>query len=84
MDRKGLNIEWWFKLVFSDRLKLAMQNKNMTVSELARQSGMHTHTIYLYLEPEKYGRNINPRIMSLKTLAEVLDVSIDWLWGRTD
>ena len=77
-------IGWWFKLVFSERLKIAMQNKNMTVSELARRSGMHTHTIYLYLEPEKYGRNINPRIMSLETLVEALDVTIDWLWGRTD
>ena len=70
--------------MFSDRLKLAMQNKNLTVSELARRSGMHTHTIYLYLEPEKYGRNINPRIKSLETLADALDVSIDWLWGRID
>lgn len=69
-------------MVFSDRLKTAMQNKNMTVSELACLSGIHTHTIYLYLEPEKYGRNINPRIVSLETLAKALDVSIDWLWGR--
>lgn len=70
--------------IFSNRLKIAIKNKGMSIKEISRQTGIDWRTIYIYLDPGKYRRkNVNPHAVNLEALAEVLGVSMDWLWGRS-
>lgn len=67
---------------FQTRLRTAMQMRNMSVSTLSSKSGISQNTIYIYLNPEKYHRESCPGSNNLEAMAEALDVSMDWLWGR--
>ena len=69
---------------FKVRLKEAMNNKGISVGELSEKTGLNKTTIYLYLKPYKYKRGSCLGANNLEALADVLDVSMDWLWGRTD
>ena len=69
---------------FKVRLKEAMNNKGISVGELSEKTGLNKTTIYLYLKPYKYKRGPCLGANNLEALADVLDVSMDWLWGRTD
>lgn len=67
---------------FQSRLRTAMQMRNMSVNTLSKKSGISSRTIYIYLNPEKYHRESCPGSNNLEAMAEALDVSMDWLWGR--
>lgn len=67
---------------FQSRLRTAMQMRNMSVNTLSKKSGISQNTIYIYLNPEKYHRESCPGSNNLEAMAEALDVSMDWLWGR--
>ena len=67
---------------FQTRLRTAMQMRNMSVNTLSKKSGISQNTIYIYLNPEKYHRESCPGSNNLEAMAEALDVSMDWLWGR--
>ena len=67
---------------FKDRLRKAMNNKGISVNELSEKTGLNTTTIYLYLKPYKYKRGSCLGANNLEALADVLGVSMDWLWGR--
>ena len=67
---------------FQTRLRTAMQMRNMSVGTLSQKSGISQNTIYIYLNPEKYHRESCPGSNNLEAMAEALDVSMDWLWGR--
>ncbi len=67
---------------FQTRLSTAMQMRNMSVNTLSKKSGISQNTIYIYLNPEKYHRESCPGSNNLEAMAEALDVSMDWLWGR--
>lgn len=67
---------------FQSRLRTAMKMRNMSVNTLSKKSGISSHTIYIYLNPEKYHRESCPGSNNLEALAVALDVSMDWLWGR--
>ena len=61
---------------FSDRLKEAMQKKNMRPMELARASGLNVGTISHYLSGSYEAKQDK-----LYMLAEALNVSPTWLMG---
>ena len=64
--------------VFAERLKEAMTTRKMTQLQLAATVGLGKSSISQYLS----GRNI-PNTLNLKQIANALDVSVDWLLGRT-
>lgn len=68
--------------IFQSRLRTAMKMRNMSVNTLSKKSGISSRTIYIYLNPEKYHRESCPGSNNLEAMAEALDVSMDWLWGR--
>lgn len=66
--------------VFRERLTQLLQEKGLRAAELARRVGVSETTISKYLNKEnkKYAFDIVLRI------AQVLDVSPEWLGGMTD
>ena len=69
---------------FKDRLKIAMDARGKSASVLANETGLDRSTIYLYLNPYKYKRGTCLGANNLEALADALDVTMDWLWGRSD
>ena len=63
--------------VFGRRVAEAMSKKGYTVKELALQSGLSSNTIYSAI-----GQDLIPNAFTLCCLADALDVTMDWLWGR--
>lgn len=61
---------------FKDRLKEAMNNANISQSELARAIDCNRSVINLYLS----GRN-EPKDKKLSRLSKVLNVNPEWLLG---
>lgn len=71
---------------FYERLGDLLAEKEMTVKELAAATDMNAHSLYMYLNLDTYGgrRVSHPRVDTLVRLADALDVSLDYLWGRSD
>ena len=65
--------------LFSVRLTSAMKNKSFNQSSLAAATKIHQTSISEYIN----GKSI-PSSAALSTIAEVLGVSMDYLWGRTE
>lgn len=49
----------------------------MSLQTVAKAAGLSQNMIYQY-------KNVNPKMDTLKTLADVLGVSVDYLLGNTD
>ncbi len=64
--------------IFSQRLKEARNNKNMTQRQLADKIGVSATTLTNY----ETNKSKVPGADTLVLLAEALDVSIDWLLGN--
>jgi len=64
--------------IFSSRLKLVRNLKNLTQQELGKKIGKNGSAIGLY----EQGRRV-PDINTLRKMTEVLDVSADFLLGIT-
>lgn len=64
---------------FSQRLRQLRLEKNLLQKQIATQLGYNYTVITNY----ESGRN-EPRIKDLKKLAQILDVSMDYLTGLTD
>lgn len=69
--------------IFSKRLKEARRAKDFTQAQLAKQSGVTAATISAY-ENTDSKKGCNPSLENAAKLAEVLDVSFDWLCGLKD
>ncbi len=65
--------------LFSERLLIALHRRNITQRSLAEQIGISPKALNKYVR----GRTI-PSSDTLYKIAEALDVSTDWLLGRTD
>jgi transcriptional regulator with XRE-family HTH domain len=64
------------------RLKKARLEKGLTQVQLAKKSGASSHTIICDYESGKRGKK-RPDIKLLVKIAEILDISIDYLFlGR--
>ena len=68
------------KSIFEMRLKQARQEKRLTQKELGEKVGKTQNAITLY---ENSSRLIS-KIKTLVLIADALNVSLDWLCGRTD
>lgn len=62
--------------VFKDRLKIALEQKNMRPIELSRVSGINRSSISMYLSGANY-----PNRKNLNLLASILNVNESWLLG---
>ncbi|MBP3198748.1 MAG: helix-turn-helix transcriptional regulator [Butyrivibrio sp.] len=64
--------------VFSQRLLLRLEEKQLTQAALAKKAGVAQSTVSKWLSPETHAQ---PNLPQLLKLATVLDVSVDWLLG---
>lgn len=64
---------------FSARLKKAMIDADMTQKELSEQTGLGKSSISQYLSEKN-----EPKPKTMKVIADVLDVSVEWLEGSID
>ncbi len=78
MESTGLNMQ-----TFAERLKIARNDKEMTQSELSTATGLSKAIISAYENP-KSKQGANPSIANVSLLANVLEVSIDWLCGVSE
>lgn len=62
---------------FSSRLATALKNKQLTQKALSELSGIRQVSVSEYLNAKTI-----PNAESLCALANALEVSMDWLWGR--
>lgn len=65
--------------IFIERLQKIINKKDITQRELAKLTGVTEVTISRYLSGER-----KPRIEIISKIAEVLNVSIDYLLGNSD
>lgn len=64
---------------FSQRLKKAMDERQITQSDLSSKTGIGKSSISQYLS----GKNI-PTALKMSMLADALDVPVNWLNGTVD
>jgi transcriptional regulator with XRE-family HTH domain len=64
---------------FVARLRRALQVRGMNLSELARRLGVSPSSVTNWIS-----RGSSPLIGTAADVADVLDVNLDWLAGRTD
>lgn len=60
-----------------DRIKIAAERRGLTLAEVSRRVGLGEKTMY------RWDKN-SPQIDHVTDVAELLNVSIDWLVGRVD
>lgn len=65
--------------IFSERLKEAMQQANITSAQLSKQTGIGRSSISQWLSNKYVAKHDK-----VTALATVLNVSPDWLLGTTD
>lgn len=63
--------------VYGQRLAEAMGRSGISPKELAKKAGVSVSTIYKAME-----KDASPNALTLACLADVLHVTMDWLWGR--
>ncbi len=63
----------------NERIKLTLQNKVISVSELARRLGVDRSNIYHYLRGD-----YDPKIEMVEKMADALGVSVAYLAGMSD
>lgn len=68
-----------YEKIFQERIKELRVEKNLSQSELAKLTGLDQSTITRYELGER-----TPNMFGLIALAEVFEVSIDYLAGRKD
>jgi transcriptional regulator with XRE-family HTH domain len=61
------------------RLRQALKAKRMTIEELSEKSAISLSGLKNWL-----GERASPRIDNLQKVADVLDVTVDWLLGKGD
>lgn len=59
-----------------ERIKEISKKRGMSLQTVAKAAGLSQNMIYQY-------KNVNPKMDTLKTLADVLGVSTDYLLGNT-
>ncbi len=66
---------------FKTRLKKLMEEKGLKAPTLSKLAGISDMSIYRYLNTDD---TACPSADALERLCDVLDVSMDYLWGRSD
>lgn len=65
--------------IFANRLSSILWQRGMTQKELAKKAGVTNSAISHYINAVQY-----PHSTVLLLIADALDVSMDYLFGRTD
>lgn len=65
-------------MLVKERLMEAREKKGYSQSEVARRLGFSNNTMYCRIENGKK----NASLMVATQIAEILEVSLDWLLGR--
>lgn len=60
-----------------ERIKEISKKRGMNLQTVAKRAGLSSNMIYQY-------KTVNPKIETLRVLADVLGVSVDYLLGDTD
>ena len=60
-----------------ERIKEISKSRGMSLQSVAKAAGLSQNMIYQY-------KTVNPKTETLRTLADVLGVSVDYLLGKTD
>lgn len=60
-----------------ERIKEISKKRGMNLQTVAKRAGLSSNMIYQY-------KTVNPKIETLRVLADVLGVSVDYLLGNTD
>ncbi len=60
-----------------ERIKEISKERGMSLQSVAKSAGLSQNMIYQY-------KKVNPKTETLRTLADVLGVSVDYLLGNTD
>ena len=60
-----------------ERIKEISKARGMSLQSVAKSAGLSQNMIYQY-------KKVNPKTETLRTLADVLGVSVDYLLGNTD
>lgn len=60
-----------------ERIKEISKARGMSLQSVAKSAGLSQNMIYQY-------KTVNPKTETLRTLADVLGVSVDYLLGNTD
>jgi Predicted transcriptional regulators len=60
-----------------ERIKEISKARGMSLQSVAKSAGLSQNMIYQY-------KTVNPKTETLRTLANVLGVSVDYLLGNTD
>lgn len=62
-----------------ERIQSAAKKRGMNLREVAKSAGLKSETaIY------RYNQGVTPRESTLRSIADVLNVSVDYLLGNTD
>ena len=69
--------------IIGERMREARLDKGMMQKYLGEKAGISRNQICCY-ENEDERRRKYPSLFTLICIADVLDVSLDWLTGRTD
>lgn len=69
--------------LLADRIRSARKSKNWTQAYLAQKAKLSVATISAY-ENSDAGKKANPSLENIIKIAQVLEVSIDWLCGLTN
>lgn len=67
-----------------DRVKTIAKQRGYSLAELARHAGIGEKSIYTWKPSKTYPNGIMPTHSSLKAVADVLGVSVDYLLGNDD
>ncbi len=67
------------KVRFGERLRLLREESNLTVEQLSEKLGTVKQTISKYENGQR-----EPKYETLLKIAEIFNVSIDYLFGRTN
>ena len=70
--------------IWSIRINQCLLDNNITQAELAQMSDLSPGTISSWISGNRYGVFAEPRANGLKRVANVLNVSIDYLLGNID
>ncbi len=69
------------ELVFSDRVRALKAERDLTVSQLSKETGIPKRTLEKYL---RRSGAASPGVETIRTICTTYDISADWLLGLTD
>lgn len=73
--------DWDYREIFVERLRNILVERDMTVKQLASESGVADGTIKTWFNKKK---GTGPRADSLAMICDALSVSMDYMFGRSE